>query len=92
MFESEKPLNIMVIEDNPGDLILFKEYLGLSDLEVTHLYQEISLEKALAVLSNFPCDIVFLDLSLPDTDGVESFNRLNRLFPHMPKWLLNVLL
>jgi chemotaxis family two-component system response regulator Rcp1 len=72
-----QPLNILLVEDNPGDVRLMRE--ALSQLHSTHrLDVAMDGEEALAYLyrtGNFANalkpDLIFLDLNLPRKDGRE---------------------
>lgn len=79
----QQPLHLLVVEDNPGDFVLFESYLMETDLNVADLHHAQTLKDVGALL---PCVIhlAFLDLSLPDSNGLESFNRLHQLLPHTP--------
>jgi two-component system sensor histidine kinase UhpB len=75
-----KPLNLLVIEDNDGDFVLFTAYLQQTNLTIHELYRATALSR----IPQGTFDIVFLDLSLPDSGGVESFTYLNQLLPEVP--------
>lgn len=64
-----KALNILVVEDNPGDYFLIEEYL--SDEVLSHnIYHVRTLTELKGkLLTNIPFDIILLDLSLPDSSG-----------------------
>lgn len=79
---ADKPLNVLVIEDNEGDSILFEACLLQTKLNVKKLFHAEAIEQAKAFQKQI--DIAFLDLSLPDSVGTESFTRLNLLFPQVP--------
>jgi two-component system cell cycle sensor histidine kinase/response regulator CckA len=68
------PVNILMVEDNPGDARLVQEYLaeGLqAEYSITHCSR---LKEGLAVLMDRrPTDVILLDLSLPDSNGLNSF-------------------
>src|SRR5579862_793754 len=69
-------IRILVVEDNPGDLFLFNEFLhsaGLPGVEVKHAA---SLAEAKHLLSTELFHLLFLDLSLPDSFGLDSYTRL----------------
>lgn len=63
---------LLLVEDNPGDADLVRELLERADphhYQVTHVAR---LEDALAPLRSGRVDVILLDLSLPDRQGVES--------------------
>jgi len=66
-------INILVIEDNPGDFFLVKSYLDLTGLLVKNTYNSTSIKEALIFLDKENIDIILLDLSLPDSRGISSF-------------------
>lgn len=82
------PLRLLVVEDNPGDLALFEAYLEQSRLLVADLLSAAAL-KEVADLARPELDLIFLDLSLPDSRGEESFLRLQELLPHTPVIILS---
>ncbi|SDQ29047.1 bacterio-opsin activator domain-containing protein [Natronobacterium texcoconense] len=82
-------LEILLIEDNPGDARLIEEMLeGAEELaqridpaEETRRTPEISrenrLENGLETLENEPIDVVLLDLNLPDSAGLDTLEAAN---------------
>jgi signal transduction histidine kinase/CheY-like chemotaxis protein len=72
----ERSLKILLVEDNPGDVVLVRELLRTSgidfSLENVGTLKE-TLMRCLAV--NF--DIILLDLGLPDSTGVETLKKIN---------------
>ena len=61
-------INILLIEDNPGDANLIKIYL--KDSGVKHeLHHAESLYEGVEIVEQNPIDIVLLDLKLPDSSG-----------------------
>ncbi len=72
-----KPLNILIVEDNEVHFYLLKEYLLLSTLNIT-VDHTIDVTQTLEKLDDFKADIIFLDLFLPDSDGLESFTRIQK--------------
>ena len=77
------PLKILVVEDNPSDYFLFCEYLRLSKLPTENIVRAERLGEALHMLHEHQPDLIFLDLSLPDSDGINSFVRLNEQARHI---------
>jgi len=76
MSRDNHPISILVVEDNPGDLFLLQEELHSTDLRIDGISSATTLGEARQVLSNKPIDLVFLDLSLPDSFGLESYVKL----------------
>lgn len=73
-----EPIRILLIEDNPGDARLIQEML--KDAGNTNLRFELasSLHEGLKYVGDpeKPLDAVLLDLGLPDSQGLETFTRL----------------
>lgn len=108
----ERHLNILVIEDNPGDARLIEEYLapkgrpgptepGASkgatyslesiDGRLRNVYNGAftvtiadRLESGKQLLDEESFDAVLLDLTLPDSEGLATFERLNSHAPTVP--------
>lgn len=79
----DRPLNVLLIEDNPGDARLIQEILRDADGEF-RLERVDTLGKGIGALTRASADVVLLDLSLPDSHGPETFDRLHRAFPFVP--------
>lgn len=77
-------IHILVIEDNPGDFMLLKEFLRLTGLPIESVTNADRLQHAFALLNETTYDLVFLDLSLPDSEGIESFISLQKNASHLP--------
>ena len=73
---SREQLHILVVEDNPGDFLLFESFLHQTNLKIKKLDHVLALNEV-ARLADREFHIAFLDLSLPDSSGIESFMRLN---------------
>jgi signal transduction histidine kinase/response regulator of citrate/malate metabolism len=67
----EPILRILLIEDNPGDIIIIRELLKLSGarfkLTIAH-----SVSDSIDLLRTGNYDIILLDLGLPDSSGLET--------------------
>jgi two-component system, NarL family, sensor histidine kinase UhpB len=82
MTAATRPLNILVVEDNPADYFLFNEYLKRTGLSTNAVLHASRLKEALTILENNNPDLIFIDLALPDSDGIESFNAINSAYPN----------
>ena len=83
MISSQKPLNILVVEDNPSDFFLFNEYLKRTGLATDNILHANRMKEALQILESNNPDLVFIDLALPDSEGIESFNSINNAAPNL---------
>ncbi|MEO7766546.1 MAG: PAS domain S-box protein [Ferruginibacter sp.] len=69
------PINILMVEDNTGDQFLLSELLSASSIKIKNLFIAIHLDDALEQLKQ-AIDIILLDLSLPDSSGIDTFNAI----------------
>ena len=83
MISSPHPLQILVIEDNPSDYFLFTEYLRLTKLPVKSLLHADRLNDAILIAQQVNPDLIFLDLTLPDSEGIHTFTRLHEQVSHI---------
>lgn len=80
----EEKIKILIIEDNPGDVRLINAYLkGYSGDSYTFSIAD-QLWKGLELLSDEIFDIIILDLSLPDSSGLDTFKRTYEHSPQIP--------
>ncbi len=77
-------ITILLVEDNPDDVELFRETLRGASLSAFDLAQVDQLRQALARLEVGGIDVVLLDLTLPDGDGIENLRRLHAAAPEIP--------
>jgi CheY-like chemotaxis protein len=77
-------LNILLIEDNPGDARLIRELLTTARSAPLHLQVVDRLSTGLERLAAGGVDVVLLDLSLPDSQGLETFARAQAQAPQTP--------
>ncbi|MBN8719499.1 MAG: PAS domain S-box protein [Sediminibacterium magnilacihabitans] len=77
-------MNILIVEDNPGDLFLLEELLGATSLPVARLFRVTNATQAISVLQLQKINLVLLDLTLPDSDGLESYKIINQYAVSIP--------
>jgi two-component system, cell cycle sensor histidine kinase and response regulator CckA len=77
-------ISVLLVEDNPGDARLLREVVREAEgahIQLTHVD---ALGKALHRLSSEQFDVIMLDLSLPDADGLETLVRTHAQAPSVP--------
>ncbi|HBI16511.1 MAG TPA: hypothetical protein DDY20_13565 [Desulfobulbaceae bacterium] len=84
-------LSILIIEDNPADVVLIQEYLSEVPNFSYELREAATLESALGLLSHDDFDVVLLDLSLPDSSGLDTVRSLITQFPEIAVIVLSSL-
>ncbi len=85
-----RPINLLLIEDNPGDARLFREQLtDPQSLNQTYKITWVTtLTAGINTLTGQPVDVILLDLSLPDSQGLETFNKMHEAAPKIPLLVL----
>ncbi|MEH2247285.1 hybrid sensor histidine kinase/response regulator [Nostoc sp.] len=68
-----KNIKVLLVEDNPGDVFLLQELLKEVTTVVVDLMPVVRLSEALNYLAKEIFDVILLDLSLPDGQGLETF-------------------
>ena len=80
----KKLIKTLVIEDSPDDFHSIQEMLTETKAENIKLSWVDCLSKGLEYPSMDDMDIVLLDLSLPDSQGLETFTKLHERIPSVP--------
>ena len=79
---------LLLVEDH----LIFAEVLLLAlaqrdDLQVVKVVD--TAEKALQLLPNLDLDLLLVDVSLPQMNGIDLVAQLSQLYPHMPCLLIS---
>jgi DNA-binding response OmpR family regulator len=80
----EELIKVLLLEDNPGDARLVREFLTGTDsarFEVIHVER---FGKGIERLGKEAFDVVLLDLGLPDGEGLQLVGQARLAMPHMP--------
>ena len=77
-------LVIGLVEDNPGDSRLIQEMLRESPVAALRVDCSSRLDEVLNRLEQQRFDVLLLDLGLPDSQGLATFDRVNGRAPMMP--------
>ena len=77
-------ITVLLIEDNPGDVRLLRETLRESEGDSILVEDVGRLQAGLERLHRGGIDVVLLDLSLPDSQGLETLAAVRSTFPMLP--------
>lgn len=82
-FEKEKygnselsGLSLLVVDDVPGNLYVVEHYLENMDINVSYAS---SGRKAIEIYSVKGFDLVLMDISMPETDGIAAFREMRKI-------------
>jgi two-component system, NarL family, sensor histidine kinase UhpB len=84
MYQSKKGYSVLIIEDNPPDQILLEENLKNTGLLIDHITAADTIKGAMDLLEQYSFSIIFLDLFLPDSSGLETVTQLVKLHSKTP--------
>jgi PAS domain S-box-containing protein len=77
-------LRILLVEDDPGEVRLLRELLRQGPEAQVELAHAARLDEACRRLATSPTDLVLLDLSLPDSQGLATVTRVVQRAPDVP--------
>jgi len=77
-------IHILHIEDNPLEAALMRELVSVSIPEQHELHGVGNLQEAFDRLRDRPADLILTDLSLPDSSGMETIQKLASRAPGIP--------
>jgi len=80
---SGAPIKVLVIEDNPGDARLMREMLSEAKSTRFSVAHAERLSAGLEYLAAEQWDVVVLDLTLPDSSGLDAFTAVHGRVPHV---------
>jgi two-component system sensor histidine kinase UhpB len=83
---------ILLIEDNPGDVRLIQELLKEDSRFTYETHSVKRLVEGMDYHAKHKPDIILLDLSLPDSQGFDTFTKLNASAPNTPIVILTGLI
>ncbi len=82
-------LQVLVVEDNPGDVVLIREALPETGPVSFAVESVPRLSDALARLKHGGLDLMIIDLGLPDSQGLNTFNWLRDAAPQIAMIVLS---
>ena len=79
-----KLISILIIEDNPGDQLLLRENLLGTNLLIDEIIMAETIAEGIQHLSEQNFAVIFLDLFLPDSSGLDTFLELIKANSRIP--------
>ncbi|MDQ4126125.1 MAG: hybrid sensor histidine kinase/response regulator [Actinomycetota bacterium] len=80
----DHPIRVLVVEDNPADVRLLEVALATDQRSRYEVDAVGSVSDAVRLLAAYEYDAVLLDLTLPDSNGLATFERLRDAAPNLP--------
>jgi PAS domain S-box-containing protein len=86
---SSHQIHVLLIEDDPDDILLLKE--SLADISMGKIKLDCAdrLSRGLIQLSGQSYDAILLDLNLPDSRGLDTLNTTIKRYPKIPVVVLS---
>ena len=81
---TNRSIRVLLIEDNPGDARLVREALNYAESRGIELMHAEKLAEGAALLERSDFDAILLDLSLPDSQGLNTLRSLRARSGHLP--------
>jgi signal transduction histidine kinase len=82
-------VNVLLIEDNEEHVQFLRQLLATSELTTFELHTASDIARGLERLKDSGIDLILLDLTLPDSDGLETFIRVLETAPDLPLVVLS---
>lgn len=85
MMKDNKQYRVLIVEDNPGDILIVEDFLNEQILDPV-IVNAVNFKQASEILltSSIPFNIILLDLTLPDKNGKELIVEMLRLASSCP--------
>jgi len=77
-------VNVLLVEDNPGDAMIINQMFKQIHNIQSNIIHAKRLSEGLEALRNRDFHIVLLDLQLPDSRGIGTFNQVHEIAPDIP--------
>ena len=81
---NDKSIKVLLVEDNPGDARLIREFLFDANKASFEIEVAERLSEGLEALSARTFDVILLDLSLPDSSGLDTLLKAHAKAPQVP--------
>jgi PAS domain S-box-containing protein len=76
-------INVLLIEDNPGDARLIAEYLKVNENNTFNIQWISTLNNLKESVNKLP-HLILLDLNFPESTGIDTFDFVHSIFPDIP--------
>lgn len=76
--------NILIVEDNSSDQFLLEQMLLSSRLKIQKIFSATTISEALQILESTEINFILLDLSLPDSFGIDSLKSIKPFIQRIP--------
>lgn len=86
-----RPMNVLLIEDNPPDAEIVRLALDDDPASAWNLRHASNIKNAASKHQMSPVDVVLLDLGLEESDGIDTFREASEHFPQTPIIILSAL-
>jgi len=77
-------VSILLVEDNPGDVRLIREFLNEAGVNKAALITAATLARGIELLDCSTIDVVLLDLGLPDNQGLDTLHAVREKCGDVP--------
>ena len=81
---SDSPLQLLLLEDSDSDALRVRSLLAQSDVREVRLTRVERVSDAIQILQKQSFDLLMLDLCVPDSQGIETFQRIHAHAQHLP--------
>jgi signal transduction histidine kinase len=81
---SQPQPNVLILEDNPGDFFLIKEFLKRTSLPAYDIHHTERVADAIKLLQDQEFHLILMDLFLPDSEGIQTFMKIYPLAKQAP--------
>lgn len=86
-----KDYSLLIVEDNSADMLLLKEFLAKTSKSNYKLHGSSTLADTLKLCAHYEFDAILLDLSLPDSAGIDTVRKVIAANPETPVIVLTEL-
>ncbi len=82
-------MNILIADDHPLIRKGLNQILS-DDISIRHVYEAEDGRSAMKTLEQETVDVLILDISMPDKDGIEVLKDVKNLYPRLPVLMLSI--